>query len=111
MELASKVHMYSRRFPVDERYGLTAQIRSCSVSIPSNIAEGSQRTTSKDFAHFLRIARGSWAELKTQLILAKNFGYLPEDQFEELMRLADSIGKMMYGLHAKLTTAHRPPTT
>ena len=72
IELVKSIYILTHNFPEDEKYGLTSQIRRAVVSIPSNIAEGSARTTTKDFSHFLAISLGSVAELETQLIIWKN---------------------------------------
>ena len=71
IDLVTLIYKYTAEYPKDEVYGLTSQIRRCAVSIPSNIAEGSARTTRKDFSHFLAIALGSVAELETQLIISR----------------------------------------
>lgn len=71
MDLVEGVYRVTKAFPKDEVYGLTSQIRRAVVSIPSNIAEGQSRMTSGEFIHFLGIARGSLAELETQIILAQ----------------------------------------
>ncbi|MBI2048711.1 MAG: four helix bundle protein [Parcubacteria group bacterium] len=70
MELAEEIYRLSGKFPDTERFGMTSQMRRAAVSVPSNIAEGRQRGTRKDFAQFLRIADGSAAELETQLLLS-----------------------------------------
>lgn len=67
--LAKAVYLLSKELPSDEKFGLVSQIRRAAVSIPSNIAEGSKRSTKKDFLQFIRIAEGSAAELETQMIL------------------------------------------
>ncbi len=72
MELAENIYSITKCFPPSELYGLTLQMRRAAVSIPSNIAEGYQRSTTKEYLHFLSIARGSAAELETQTLLAKN---------------------------------------
>jgi len=72
--LVKKIYQITKDFPVEERYGLTDQIRRAAVSVASNIAEGSGRQTPKDFVNFLSMARGSLAELDTQLFLAKELG-------------------------------------
>lgn len=69
MELCEMVYEVTKKLPPDERFGLTSQLRRAAVSIPSNIAEGSQRKTEKDFANFLNIAQGSAVEVETQLEL------------------------------------------
>jgi four helix bundle protein len=80
MDLAAKVYEITDKFPKHEMYSLADQMRRAAVSIPSNIAEGKGRRTTKDFIHFLYVARGSLNELSTQIKLAKRIGYLtPED--------------------------------
>mgnify|MGYP000914849554 CR=1 FL=1 len=76
MDLARMIYTATRDFPSEERFGLTAQLRRCAVSIPSNIAEGAGRGTRKEFIHFLHIARGSLCEIETQITLSKDLGYL-----------------------------------
>lgn len=80
VELVSDVYRLTRKFPKDEQYGLTSQIRRAAVSVASNIAEGSARATQKEFLQFLHIARGSLSEVETQLIIARNLGYLKEQE-------------------------------
>ena len=98
----TQVYKYTESFPKSEIYGLTNQIRRASVSIPSNIAEGAARNTSKDFSHFLAITLGSIAELETQLIIANNLEYLNHEQVEELTSSLISIRKMTLGLKKSL---------
>jgi four helix bundle protein len=76
--LVKEVYQLTSDFPADERFGLTSQMRRSAVSIPSNIAEGAARHTSKEFLHFLGIARGSLSELDTQLIIARALDYTTE---------------------------------
>lgn len=84
MALARSIYTLTAGFPDDERYGLRAQMRRAAVSIPSNIAEGAARGSDAEFVRFLRVARGSLAELETQLILASELGYVGDlDQSEE----------------------------
>lgn len=80
IELSKIIYELTRNFPKEEIYGLTSQMRRAAISIPSNIAEGAGRDTDKDFAHFLTIAKGSSFELDSQLILAKELGYITEEQ-------------------------------
>lgn len=80
VDLSVQCYEVTKHFPPEERYGLTSQIRRCSVSVASNIAEGYGRRTTNEFIHFLHIALGSLRELDTQLIIAKRVK-LTEDRF------------------------------
>ncbi len=95
LNLAVEVHRFSQAFPTFERFGLAAQIRRAAISIPSNIAEGAARRTTRDFVAFLHIARGSCAELETQLLLAKQFGYATDDAYEQISSRANEVGRLL----------------
>ncbi len=69
MDITDYIYTLTDNFPKNEQYGLCSQMRRCAVSIPSNIAEGSQRTSHREFAHFILIAKGSLAEFETQLLI------------------------------------------
>lgn len=84
MDLAKQVYTVTMEFPESEKYGIISQIRRCSVSIPSNIAEGSSRSSNKEFAYFLQVALGSSFELETQLMLVGELGFLASDHQTEL---------------------------
>ena len=96
-ELTKEIYMITKGFPEDEKYGLTSQIRRASVSIPSNIAEGANRGSPKEFIRFLHIAAGSAAELETQLLLAEEIGLLNKSISESKEKLQEVI-RMLYGL-------------
>jgi four helix bundle protein len=98
IELVTAVYKNSERFPKEERFGLTSQIRRAAVSIPANIAEGAGRHSQKEFAHFLSNSQGSASELETELIIANRLGYLDETSFEILIRELDRIGRLITGL-------------
>ena len=102
--LVKIVYDVSAQFPRDEQYGLTAQIRRAVISVPSNIAEGSAKRSTKDFRRHLNIAYGSLAELETQMLLAIDLGYaLPEHILSYEQETAE-IGRMINGLISKLDT-------
>ena len=84
MVLVTKIYNLSRQFPKEELFGLTSQIRRCSVSIPSNIAEGYGRGSDTEFVRFLNITTGSLFELQTQLEIAYNIEYLDNSTFKSL---------------------------
>src|SRR5690606_16216856 len=96
--LVSDIYRITKSFPKEEVYGITSQIRRSAVSIPSNIAEGAARQTTREFIQFLYIASGSCAELDTQLIIGMNLGYIKENQYNEIIKNVEEIGKMISGL-------------
>lgn len=91
-------------FSKNEQYGLSSQMQRAAVSIPSNIAEGKERQSDRDFARFITIALGSLAELETQFEIASRLGYLNEVDWQEATEQANEIGKMLRGLHKTLNT-------
>jgi four helix bundle protein len=102
LALAVSIHRATVSFPRSERFGLVSQLRRAAVSVPSNIAEGSARRTTRDFAAFLHVARGSLAELDTQLLLAMNVGYLDESQHTGLAQQVDEVGRIINALPSGL---------
>ena len=106
MDLAEALHIVTRKFPAEERYGITSQIRRAAVSIPSNIAEGAARTSKKEFLHFLSVARGSLSEIDTQLTIAKRLGLISDDtQIQEsLDRVFGLIGGLIRSLERRGAT-------
>jgi four helix bundle protein len=101
MALVKTTYEITAVFPVEERFGLAQQMRRAAVSIPSNLAEGAARTSPKEYAQFISIARGSMAELDTQLQIATQLGYLVPDH--PVYQLADQVVKLLTGLHKKWT--------
>jgi len=99
MQLAKTVYQLTATFPTEERYGLAQQMRRAAVSIPSNIAEGAGRNGAKEYLHFIGIARGSLAELETQLQLAAMLDFVKPDH--AAFDLTDRTGKLLTGLHKK----------
>jgi len=95
IKLVSEVYEITEAFPKQERFGLAQQIRRCAVSVPSNIAEGSARLSDREFLHFLGVARGSLSELETQLIIAKELGYLNSIPSELIERLFALLGGLI----------------
>lgn len=96
IELTKKVYLATTEISSDEKYGLISQIKRASVSIPSNIAEGSGRNSNKEFSHFLAISLGSAFELHTQLILMKELNMLNYEKVDELINDVVEIQKMIY---------------
>lgn len=104
MELALRVYSVTAEFPKAEIYGLTSQMRRASVSIASNIAEGSVRGTRKDFKQFVAIARGSNCELQTELLLAKELKFGVAEGIAEAEELTNEVGHMLAGLSKYLAS-------
>jgi four helix bundle protein len=102
MALAESIYRATAAFPKDEIYGLTRQLRRAAVSIPSNIAEGHARDSTKDFLHFLSIARGSLAEVETQVQLSNRLGYFDEPASNELLKKTDELSRTLRGLQNSL---------
>lgn len=100
IEFADCVYHATRSFPTDERYGLSSQMRRCSVSISSNIAEGSSRASNKDFIRFLEIAFGSALECVFQMHIAARQNYLRKADFDDLYQRAAQLTRMLSGLKA-----------
>jgi len=98
IEIADSIYELTRPFPADERFGLTNQMRRAAVSISSNLAEGSSRSSRTDFARFVEISTGSVFELVSQACVAKRQTFLTTANFEKLYALAERQGRMSSGL-------------
>lgn len=101
-KFCSEIYSVTADFPTDEKFGLTNQLRRASVSIPSNIAEGSSRNSQKDFSRFLEIAIGSAYEIETQLLIASDLGFLKEENLKKLINNIEEIIKMTSRFRATL---------
>ena len=108
IDLAEAAYRKSEDFPKHEIYGLTAQLRRAAVSIPSNIAEGQGRRSTKDFLNFLGIAYGSLCEVETQITIAIRLSYISKADAEELFQLSAEVGRLINGLTRSLEP---PPKT
>ena len=106
MDLVTEVYKLAKMLPKEETYALSDQMRRAAVSIPSNIAEGQARNHIKEFINFLSIAKGSLAELETQLLISVKLNYLPNAQVELVLQLASEVAKMLNALMSKLTTSN-----
>jgi len=102
MKFVIQVYEVTQRFPSEERYGLTNQLRRASVSVPSNIAEGQARFSQKEFHHFLSEARGSLVEIETQFLIARDLKYLQPSKADVLLAAADELGRVLNGLIASI---------
>ena len=102
IELAKSVYQLVAELPSDEKFGLNSQIKRCSISIPSNTAEGAGRNSNKEFKYFLSIANGSAYELQTQLILAAELNLINKDKVQPVINTCIEIQKMNYSFQQKL---------
>ena len=103
IELAKLIYPLSARFPADERFGLTSQIRRASVSVPSNVAEGQARHTTGEFVQFISHAEGSVAEVGTQLVIAVELDFVTKKQADPCFDLIGEQRRMLNGLRRRLT--------
>jgi four helix bundle protein len=101
--LTLDVYKITKKFPAEEKFGLIPQMRRAAASMCTNLMEGSHRLGKKEFRQFVGIAKGSAGELKYHLLLAKDLGYLPENQFATLRSEAEEISKMLNGLAKSLS--------
>ncbi|MEY8758711.1 four helix bundle protein [Chryseobacterium tongliaoense] len=108
VDLITEIYACTKKFPKEEVCCLTNQIRRSSISIPSNIVESHSRRSHTDYLQFLKIARGSCAELETQLLISKNLNYLNPEEFEKLNEKSLEISKMLNALISKLQTEPKP---
>jgi four helix bundle protein len=102
IQITRSVYLITADFPDEEKYGLTSQLRRCAVLIPSNIAEGHSRESKRELARFVSIAKGSLAELETQLIIAKELGFGDQTQIDQLLDTLQEEGRMLTGLRRSL---------
>ena len=104
IDLAVEVYRLVKILPKTETYTLSDQMRRAVISIPSNIAEGQGRNSTREFIKFLAIARGSQCEIETQLQLCNRIGYLQEDETKTALNLCEEISKMLNSLIKKLSS-------
>lgn len=98
MDLVEAVYKTVQQFPNDERFGLTSQLRLAAVSIPSNIAEGQGRSSTKEFLHHLSIAYGSLCEVQTQILITQRLDYLNTAQTGHLIEMSFEVARLINGL-------------
>ena len=98
MELVTEIYRVTQNFPKEELFGLMSQLRRAAVSIPSSIAEGKGRLSKGEFRQFLGNARGSLAEVETQILIAQNLSYLDEPEINRLLAMVEEVGKVLNGL-------------
>ncbi len=98
MQLVTVIYDVTEKFPSHEQFGLTSQLRRAAVSVPSNIAEGKDHYSNRDFVRFLRHARGSLAEIETQILIAAQRQYLPPAAVTRLTEQTAELGRILSGL-------------
>ena len=102
MELVYETYEMTKNFPTEEKYGLTNQLKRCSVSIPSNIAEGTGKSSDKHFIIFLEHSLGSSFEWETQICIALKLGYINQEKFSELEKRVNEIQNMIFSFKTKI---------
>jgi len=108
-KLCLAIYGITKGFPKEERYGLSSQIRRAAVSVPSNIAEGYGRKTTQEYIRFLYIAYGSICELETQVLLARDLGYIEPGRIETLKEGMAEVERMLKALIRSLEGKHSTP--
>ena len=101
MSLVKDIYLLTSNFPKEEKFGLISQINRCCISVPSNIAEGSSRSSNKEFSHFIKIALGSLFELETQIILLSEFKMIND---QDSILILDKIATLQKMINGFLTT-------
>ena len=108
-KLCLHIYKVTKRFPKDEMYGLTSQIRRSAVSIPSNIAEGYGRKTTLEYVRFLYIAYGSVCELETQTMISGDLGYVGKKRLQEIRQEIGDVERMLKAMIKSLENKHLNP--
>lgn len=111
MELVAAIYDATDGFPSHEMYGLVSQLRRAAVSVPSNIAEGKAHYSNREFIRFLRHARGSLAEIETQILIAKERRYLTAQKSDHLSHQIDELGRVLSGLINSLQRTESPQSS
>lgn len=101
-ELVLQIYKTTSSFPINEKYGLTIQLRRSSASVPTNIVEGYKRRSDKEFAHFLSIADGPLEETKYHLLLSFELKYISKEEYDRLYKMANEVGGMLFCFQKKL---------
>ena len=102
MEIVKDTYLLTKKFPKEELYGLSSQMKRSAISIPSNVAEGFKRYHNKEYSQFLYIALGSIGELETQVIIAQELGFIAKEELEAISEKIDHVSKMTASLINKL---------
>jgi four helix bundle protein len=101
-EMALAIYELTKNFPEEEKFGLTSQMRRAAYSVPMNLVEGANRLNSKEYRHFVGIAKGSTGEVTYQLLLARDLKYIDENTYDSLRSSYDRIAQMLAGLAKSL---------
>jgi len=109
--LTLNLYNLTKKFPLDEKFGLISQIRRASSSVCANLIEGSHRNNRAEYRQFCGVARGSVGELKYHILLAKDLGYINVNEYNKLIKEIDSISKMLYNLIQSLTPTPKTHTS
>lgn len=108
-KLVLDIYQVTKRLPKEEKYSLTSQIRRSALSIPSNIAEGYGRKTTREYIHSLYISYGSICELETQVLIAFDLGYIKKEEKDKLQREVEEVERMLFALIKSLEEKHLNP--
>ena len=101
-DLACRVYKATRKFPKEEIYGITSQLRRSAISIPTNIVEGHSRHGDRELTRFVNIALGSLGETKYLLSFSRKLGYLKESEYQDLSGVADNLGRKLWKFYEKV---------
>ncbi|HEV2538534.1 MAG TPA: four helix bundle protein [Frateuria sp.] len=111
MDMATRVQQLTAVFPAEERFGIALQLRRAAVSVPSCIAEGNARSSTRDYLRFLSMSAGSLAEIETQLLLATRFGYVSEGALATTLTHLHAIARQLQALRSALSKKLAPTPT
>ena len=111
MDLVEGIYRFTADFPAHELYGLTSQLRRAAISVPSNIAEGNTRESTKEYLHHLSMAQASLAEVQTQIELAGRLGYASKESVAALIQECISLSKQLFALRNAIKQTHYRPLT
>jgi len=103
MSLVKEIYILTNKFPKSEQFGMISQIQRSAVSVPANIAEGSAKSSNKDFSRFLEISMGSACELETLIILSKNLNYIDNNCYESIEKQIQEIQRMIKSFISQLS--------
>ncbi|HLP04467.1 MAG TPA: four helix bundle protein [Paludibacter sp.] len=102
VDYVADIYRLTKTFPSDERFGLISQLQRAAVSVPTNIAEGSAKSSNKDFARFLEISLGSTFELETELLVSHKLDYMDIEKYNQMQEKLAELQKMITGFKEKL---------